>query len=349
MRQAVVFLLLLALASVSAPTVTAGPPSLLTLSETVRLHGSTGPLAFSCSAVSEIPQAECEALAALYNDTYGSGWKSWGGWLATNTPCSWYGVTCGGGHVTGLHQDHNQLSGGIPPELGNLANLGWLDLSSNQLSGSIPLALGDLGCLWYLNLSQNQLSGGIPLELGNLANLKHLYLYNNQLSGGIPPQLGNLAYLERIHLGHNQLSGSIPSELGNLPNLEWLSLSDSQLSESIPPQLGNLANLWYLSLYNNQLCGSIPAVLGNLAYLDTLYLDRNQLSGPLPRDLMRLNLYRFHFYDTNLCEPGDTSFQAWLASIDELRGTGVICGVTPTATPTAASWKGLYVPLVLKS
>jgi len=31
------------------------------------------PRAFSCTAVTEIPQAECDALAALYNGTNGQG------------------------------------------------------------------------------------------------------------------------------------------------------------------------------------------------------------------------------------------------------------------------------------
>ena len=35
-------------------------------------------------------------------------------------------------------------SGGIPPELGNLANLEYLSLSNPDLSGSVPAELGQL-------------------------------------------------------------------------------------------------------------------------------------------------------------------------------------------------------------
>jgi hypothetical protein len=78
-------------------------------------------------------------------------------------PCSWYGVECSGGYVTWLDLSENQLSGSIPPELGNLANLQRLDLSENQLSGSIPPELGNLANMEAerLCLSCNQLDTNV--------------------------------------------------------------------------------------------------------------------------------------------------------------------------------------------
>ena len=59
-----------------------------------------------------------------------------------------------------LHEQHigfdSYLSGEIPPELGNLANLVELDLDGNQLSGCIPDSLRD-----QLNLGRSDL-GGLP-------------------------------------------------------------------------------------------------------------------------------------------------------------------------------------------
>ena len=61
--------------------------------------------------------------------------------------------------------DLNQLSGEIPPELGNLTNLKGLDLSGNQLSGEIPPELVNLASLTWLYLDGNQLSGCVPSSL----------------------------------------------------------------------------------------------------------------------------------------------------------------------------------------
>ena len=73
---------------------------------------------------------------------------------------------------------NNQLTGTIPTELGNLANLWFLDLSDNQLTGSIPPELGDLSSLTRLSLANNQLTGSIPQSFTHLT-LVHFYFNGN--------------------------------------------------------------------------------------------------------------------------------------------------------------------------
>ena len=142
------------------------------------------------------------ALAALYNTTNGSSWREDTNWVSSRPLGEWYGVsTDADGRVTELDLRDNQLSGSIPSELGNLANLGVLWLDDNELSGSIPSELGNLDNLRTLSLSNNELSGPIPSELGNLANLVTLWLDGNQLSGPIPSELGNFDNLQALGLG----------------------------------------------------------------------------------------------------------------------------------------------------
>ena len=205
-----------------------------------------------------------EALVALYNATDGPNWADNTNWLSEGPIGEWYGVTADG-RVSHLDLNHNNLSGPIPAELGNLSNLREL-------------------VLW-----QNQLSGPIPPALQNLTQLAHLDLDVNRLSGTIPPWLGDLEALTELHLRHNQFEGSIPPELGKLPSLTLLSLDDNLLTGQIPSELGNLSSLTDLRLYNNRLTGPIPSWLGNLSHLEYLYLGGNKFTGPIPTELQNLS------------------------------------------------------------
>jgi len=195
------------------------------------------------------------------------------------------------GNLTGLETlslSGNALSGSIPPSLGNLTNLTRLSLYSNELSGSIPPELGRLIKLESLSLAHNRLTGLIPVELGNLTKLESLSLTENHLTGSIPVELGGLANLESLLLGSNRLSGPIPVELSNLDNLRSLWLGDNELSGSIPPELGRLTDLYSLLLMGNYLSGSIPIELSSLPRLRTLWLSNNYLSGSIPPELGNL-------------------------------------------------------------
>ena len=140
-------------------------------------------------------------------------------------------------------------------------------LSANQLTGTIPPEIGNLKGLYYLHLNGNQLTGPIPPEIGGLWSLVQLDLRANQLTGPIPLQIGSLPWLYHVRLSHNHLSGPIPPGIGNLGNLNFLFLDDNQLSGPIPPQIGSLTWLAVLDLSQNRLSGPIPAEIGNLTSL----------------------------------------------------------------------------------
>ena len=180
------------------------------------------------------------ALAALYQATDGARWRSRKDWLSDAPLGAWFGVTADKktGRVTELDLSRNQLSGGIPAELGRLTRLRQMSLSGNQLSGTIPPALGQLTRLKTLRLSGNQLSGTIPTELGRLTRLKRLFLDGNQLLGTIPPALGQLARLKYLNLSDNRLSGSVPPALSRLTRLKRLFLDGNQLLGPLPAAQG---------------------------------------------------------------------------------------------------------------
>ena len=235
-----------------------------------------------------------------------------------------------------LELDNNRVTGSIPPELGNLEDLTELILSSNELTGSIPPELGNLEGLSWLILSDNELTGPIPPELGNLKHLSGLNLSSNELTGRIPPELGiGFLDLSWLNLSDNELTGSIPPELGNLKHLSGLNLSDNELTGRIPPELGFLEDLTELILSDNELTGSVPPELGNLRYLRQLDLSGNPLTGSLPRELIGLPLRVFHWHDTDLCAPADPAFQEWLESIGDHSGNRDCASWNPLTRPPA--------------
>ena len=245
------------------------------------------------------------ALIALYNATGGANWNDNTNWL-TNAPLEqWYGVSRdGNGRVAGLDLRKNQLTGELPPELGNLTYLVTLDLGSNQLAGKIPSELGDLGNLVRLYLYSNDLTGEIPSNLGNLHRLNLLFLYGNQLTKEIPPELGNLSNLNTLHLDYNRLTGEIPAQLGDLTNLISLDLGHNRLTGTIPTALGALSNLMVLRLDDNRLVGAIPSEMGLMVNLTHLFLRGNQLIGCIPIALEELQHNDFAALGLSFCGAG---------------------------------------------
>ena len=288
--------------------------------------------------------AERAALMALYNATGGTHWHRQRNWNTTGRIRDWQGVsTNSSGFVTELVLSDNNLSGTIPPELGNLTHLRELDLDDNELTGPIPPELGDLpqlrrlvlganeltgtippelgglSQLTMLDLGRNSLRGTIPSELGSLPRLDSLLLHRNELTGPIPPELGNLATLRRLLLALNQLTGPVPPELGNLASLTYMSLSRNQLTGTVPPELAKLSSIRILSVSRNNLTGTIPSELGTLATLEGLYLYQNQLTGPIPVSLGNLSeLETLWIHDNGLTGPLIEEL-ADLAALEDLR------------------------------
>ena len=293
--------------------------------------------------------ADKTALVALYRATDGLNWTNSTNWL-TNAPIGdWQGVhPDDSGRVLLLYLVGNNLTGLIPPELGNLSQLHSLRLGGNRLSGPIPQQLANLGNLRTLSLGVNRLSGPIPEQLANLPRLEDLLLQGNQLSGPIPPQLGSLPRLETLRLTRNQLSGPIPPQLGSLPRLEELGLSYNQFSGPIPQQLANLPRLESLFLNDNQLSGPVPADFGRMTSLRRAVFTNNQLlSGALPAALTTLtNLEELLAGNTDLCAPQDPAFQAWLRGISKLRIVSCAAGESMAYLTQAVQSRGFPVPLV---
>ncbi|ONH94987.1 hypothetical protein PRUPE_7G044200 [Prunus persica] len=179
--------------------------------------------------------------------------------------------------LTRLLMQENKFGESIPPSFGNCKSLQVIGLSSlsislsisnNFLTGSLPSEwqflhppLGDLKNIGELDISENKLSGEIPGTLGRCISLERLHLQGNKLEGSIPQTLKSLRGLEEIDISRNNLSGKIPEFLGNLGSLKHLNLSHNNFEGELPRE-GIFSNASGVSILgNNRLCGGIPEFL----------------------------------------------------------------------------------------
>lgn len=213
----------------------------------LRIYGT-----LPCSAVTGIPESECNVLKNFYRSTYGPQWTNSTDWFITKTPCTWFGVTCNGGHVTELDLNGNNLQGTLP-DLSGLTNLEMLFLSGNQFTGTVT-ATSLPTTLTTLDLGINQLSGAFP-DLSSLSNLEWLSLRENQFSGGLAGSSLPDGLID-LNLEINQLDGSFPDFSGKT-DLEILSLANNAFVGDIPPSFADLTALTTLDVGYNAL--TVPA------------------------------------------------------------------------------------------
>ena len=92
----------------------------------------------------------------------------------------------------------------------------------------------------------------------------------------------------------------------------------------------DLGQVTGLVLEDNNLKGTLPSRLGDLRSLSVLDLSNNfGLTGPLPASLVGLGLTVLKLGGTSLCAPQDPAYQAWLATIGDIRVDGCSAAVYP--------------------
>ncbi len=256
----------------------------------------------------------------------------------------------------------NQLTGSLPPEIGRLDGLVHLVFAGNRLTGSIPAGIGRLTMLEVLEVSYNRLTGSIPPEIGRLARLRVLGANRNYFSPGpLPRAMTNLENLEFLGLAGTSLCAPLDAVfqawLGEIDDVEVDNCEDMERSALIA--LYNAADggswtgrdnwltgaplsAWHgvatndqgrvtgLDLEDNNLKGTLPSRLGDLRSLSVLDLSNNAgLKGPLPASLAGLGLTVLKLDGTGLCAPLDPAYQAWLATVGDIRVAGCPAAVAP--------------------
>ncbi|KAF8391703.1 hypothetical protein HHK36_024012 [Tetracentron sinense] len=180
-------------------------------------------------------------------------------------------------NLQALDLSYNHLFGPIPRLIFGLKNLTkLLLLLSNNLSGFIPPDIGNCTNMYRFRSNDNRLAGTIPAEIGNLKNLNFLDISNNHFLGEIPPTISGCENLEFLDIHSNGLTGRIPAELASCSKLQLL-----DLGSEIPPQFSGLSKLGILDLSHNNLTGNVN-ILASLQNLVSLNISFNEFSGELP-------------------------------------------------------------------
>nr|XP_011462016.1 PREDICTED: LRR receptor-like serine/threonine-protein kinase FLS2 [Fragaria vesca subsp. vesca] len=193
-----------------------------------------------------------------------------------------------------LNLSYASFKGEIPPTLGNLSNLNYLDLNSyyydycysNNLNW-----LSHLSSLKYLNLggvNLSSLAGSWLHDVNMLPSLLELHLFNCQIEKLPQSQLRsvNFTSLLVLDISGNYIDSSFPSWIFNLTNLKKLDASGNLFSPltPFPVELANLKSLEDLQLrFNSPFTpqGQIPEVFGRLCNLRILNLSENSFSDGL--------------------------------------------------------------------
>ena len=88
----------------------------------------------------------------------------------------------------------------------------WADGNPN-LTGTIPPTIGQKTNLTSLSMGSCGLTGTIPTELACLTALKQVWLYDNALTGSIPSDFTTHNSLQRLYLHDTDLQGTMPASL----------------------------------------------------------------------------------------------------------------------------------------
>ncbi len=219
---------------------------------------------------------EKNALLALYNATDGNNWNNNMNWNSSSPVYTWYGIKIEGNKVSEIDLYHNNLTGIIPPEIGNLIHLKSLIFWDNNLTGIVPVELGNCTNLKTLSLEVNALTGTIPVQLSNCTLMDGFFINGNQFSGELPDFYSSWQNLRHFVIGlydsesNYGITGTI--DLSNNSNLKVCWVSNTNISK-LNIQNGNNINIYRRSFRAKNNPSLNCVLVDDVNYSTTNWLD----------------------------------------------------------------------------
>lgn len=166
-----------------------------------------------------------------------------------------------------LHFSYEEDLVAIPPAIKALrGTLEILHVDNNYCLTALPPAIGELGKLRWLNAGYCRLSS-VPMEIGRLTHLERLHLSNNLLSS-LPMEFWQLKSLQELRLDNNKLS-VLPGGILFLPRLETLTLENNPLLT--PAEVAGAAPATLVSPITSVDCNNCCVRLRNYEVLVTFH------------------------------------------------------------------------------
>lgn len=271
---------------------------------TVRLLGA---FPFASAATVKPPCAkadnrgDCTALSDLAKSAKLAGWTKKTHWLEDKSVCTWYGVTCTKGRVTGISLKSNNLAGSLPASLGSLTELTSLAINGKRPPGygphscvksggtnfnnsALPRSFYALSKLQLWSMEYTCLGGTLAPELGNMLSLEQIWIHGNFLSGTLPPELDNLENLVDHKLGRNPISGTLPAFTKPKLKLAKYNCNFCALTGTFPDSFSPAKFPVLSQAYwdGNGFSGTLPGSIGTIKSMTTMSFNINNFGGEFP-------------------------------------------------------------------
>ncbi|CUG46229.1 GP46-like surface antigen, putative, partial [Bodo saltans] len=271
--------------------------------------------------------------------------------------CTFAGVTCSSGDVTGIELAGSRLSGTLPERLGELHQMTHFNISGNQVTGTLPRALSNWTMLVQFVIFNNQFSGTLPPAYRTWAAITTFYVAFNQFTGQLPIEYADWGQGDGLPTGptglgrylwvnSNRLNGTLPPEYSSwADSVAHFDAGDNHIVGSIPAQWKSWSRIVFFSVLNNNLTGTLPPELSNWTWMSAFKVGGNRFVGTLPREYAAWgSTVRYFWTDRNhLNGTLPAEYKAWLIvselNLDENEFHGTIPVEYSAMGSIPAQWK----------